>query len=92
MYAQWLHMAADCRSAILQAWTTTRAGFPAQPPHLCWADCLAQLAGNAALLARGVAAQGVLAAEAWADGTLLEGVVDLSDNNIAGWQGKMAAR
>jgi hypothetical protein len=40
------------------------------------ADGLAQLAGDAALLARGVAAQGVLAAEAGGDGPFFEGVVD----------------
>ena len=40
------------------------------------ADGLAQLAGDAALLAGRVAAQGVLAAEAWRDGALLEWVED----------------
>ena len=40
------------------------------------ADRLAQLAGDAALLAGRVAAQGVLAAEAWRDGALLEWVED----------------
>lgn len=40
------------------------------------ADGLAQLAGDAALLARGVAAEGVLAAEAGGDGALFEWVVD----------------
>lgn len=40
------------------------------------ADGLAQLAGDAALLARRVAPQGVLAAEPRGDGALLEGVVD----------------
>lgn len=40
------------------------------------ADGFAQLAGNAALLARRVAAQGVLAAETGRDGTLLEGIED----------------
>lgn len=40
------------------------------------ADGLAQLAGDAALLARRVAPQGVLASEAGGDGALLEGVVD----------------
>lgn len=40
------------------------------------ADGLAQLAGDAALLARRVAPQGVLAAETGGDGALLEGVVD----------------
>ena len=36
---------------------------------------LAQLAGDAPLLPVGVAPQGVLPTEAWADGTLLKGVV-----------------
>ncbi len=40
------------------------------------ADGFAQLARDAALLARGVAAQGVLAAEAGRDGAFFEGVVD----------------
>ncbi len=40
------------------------------------ADGLAQLAGNAALLARRVAAQGVLAAEPGRDGALLKRVHD----------------
>lgn len=52
--------------------------------HLCWADCLAELAGNAALLACWVAAQHVLATEAGADGALLKGVVDL---RCWGWAG-----
>ena len=43
---------------------------------LCRADGLAQLAGDAAFLARWVASQGVLATEARRDGALLEGVVD----------------
>lgn len=43
---------------------------------LCWADGFAQLAGDAALFAGRVAAQGVLATEAGRDGTLLEGVED----------------
>lgn len=43
---------------------------------LCWADGFAQLAGNAALFARRVAAQGVLATEAGRDGALLEGIED----------------
>lgn len=45
-------------------------------PHLGRADGLAQLAGDAALLAAGVAPQGVLSAEAWAERPLLERVVD----------------
>jgi hypothetical protein len=49
----------------------------AAAPHLCRADCLAELARNAALLACGVPAQGVLATKAVADGSLLKGVVDL---------------
>ena len=44
--------------------------------HLSWADGLAELARDAPLLAAGVAAQRVLAAEARAEGALLEGVVD----------------
>src|SRR5262249_6826648 len=40
------------------------------------ADRLAQLAGNAALLAVRVASQRMLATEAWAEGSLLEGVVE----------------
>lgn len=40
------------------------------------ADGLTQLAGDAALLARGVPPQGVLAPEPRGDGALLEGVVD----------------
>jgi hypothetical protein len=40
------------------------------------ADGLAELAGDAALLARGLAAERVLAAEARRDGVLLKGVVD----------------
>jgi hypothetical protein len=48
-------------------------------PHLCWADCLAELARDAALLPGGVPAQHVLAAEAVADGSLLKGVVDLQE-------------
>lgn len=46
----------------------------AQPGHT---HCLAQLASNAALLASGIAAQGVLTTEAWAEGTLLKWVHDL---------------
>lgn len=42
----------------------------------CRADCFAELAGDAAFLAGRIAAQGVLAAEAWGDGTLFKGVVD----------------
>jgi hypothetical protein len=40
------------------------------------ADGLAELAGNAALLASGVTTQSVLTAESGGDGTLLEGVED----------------
>lgn len=43
---------------------------------LCRADGLAQLAGDAALLARRVAPQRVLATETGRDGALFEGVVD----------------
>jgi hypothetical protein len=39
-------------------------------------DGLAELAGNAAFLAGGIATQGVLTAETGRDGTLLEGVED----------------
>lgn len=46
--------------------------------YLCWADCLAKLASDAALLACWVAAQDVLTPETWADGSLLKGVVDLA--------------
>lgn len=44
--------------------------------YLSWANRLAQLARDASLLARGVPPQGVLPAEARAQGALLEGVVD----------------
>lgn len=47
-------------------------------PHLRRADGLAELAGDAALLAGGVAPQHVLAAEARADRALLKRVVDLA--------------
>jgi hypothetical protein len=40
------------------------------------ADGFAELAGDAALFAGGVAAQGVLTAETGGDWTFLEGVVD----------------
>jgi hypothetical protein len=64
--------------ACVLAVSATRARAESTPvPHLCWADCLAELAGDAALLARWVAAQHVLATEAGADGALLKGVVDL---------------
>jgi hypothetical protein len=43
---------------------------------LCRADGFTQLAGNASLFTGRVAAQGVLATETRADGTLLERVVD----------------
>ena len=39
------------------------------------ADGFAELAGDASFLAGGVAAEGVLAAEAWGDGAFFEGVV-----------------
>jgi hypothetical protein len=44
---------------------------------LCRTDGFAELTSDAALLAGGVSAEGVLATEARADGSLLEGVVDL---------------
>jgi len=40
------------------------------------ADGFAEFAGDAAFFTGGVAAEGVLAAEARGDGTLFEGVVD----------------
>lgn len=43
---------------------------------LSWADGFAELAGDAALFARGVTAEGVFAAESGGDGTLFEGVED----------------
>ena len=49
---------------------------------LCGTHCLAQLAGDAALLARGVAPQHVLTAEAGTDRALLEGVVDLNVHTV----------
>lgn len=42
---------------------------------LCGTDCFAQFAGDAAFFAGGVAAEGVLAAEAGGDGAFFEGVV-----------------
>ena len=53
---------------------------------------LAQLAGDAALLARGVAAQGMLAAEARADWCLLKRVVDLAGAGGEGAGGMSEAR
>ena len=47
------------------------------------ADSLAELAGDAALLAGGVATQRVLAAEARTDGALLEGVIDLRSGSVS---------
>lgn len=55
--------------------------------HLCWADCLTELARDAALLACGVAAQDVLTPESGADGALLKGVVDLGGSNGSGGGG-----
>src|SRR6201999_4354224 len=52
------------------------AGLGLDGDGLGWADRLAQLAGDAALLAVGIAAQGMLAAEARAERALLVGVVD----------------
>src|SRR4029077_17720491 len=52
----------------------TRAGFNGD--RLRRADRLAQLAGNAALLAIGVAAQRMFAAETWRDRALLERVIE----------------
>lgn len=43
---------------------------------LCWADGLAQLAGNASLLAGGIATEGMLTAKASTEGALLKRVVD----------------
>src|SRR5262245_7793206 len=51
----------------------TRAGLDRD--RLCWANRLAQLAGDAALLAVRIAAQRMLAAEARRDGSLLKRVV-----------------
>lgn len=44
--------------------------------HLCRADCLTKLTGNAAFLPIGIAAEGVFATEAGRQGPLLKGVVD----------------
>jgi hypothetical protein len=43
---------------------------------LSWADGFAEFAGNAALFARGVATEGVFAAESGRDGTFFEGIED----------------
>src|SRR5690606_26435570 len=51
------------------------AGFRLDGDGLRRADRVAQLAGDAALLARGIAAKGVLAAEARAQRSLLVGIV-----------------
>src|SRR3546814_10128910 len=54
------------------------------------ADRLAELAGDAALLAVGIAAQHVLAAEARADRPLLVGVVDRSEEHTSALQSLMS--
>ena len=43
---------------------------------LSWADGFAEFAGDAALFARGVAAEGVFATESGRDGALFEGIED----------------
>src|SRR4051812_35661596 len=57
-----------------RAVVAARAGLDGD--RLRRADRLAQLAGDAALFAIGIAAQRMLAPEAWRDRVLLEGVVD----------------
>jgi len=54
---------------------TIRAGLGFNGDGLGRADCLAQLASNAALLTRLVTAEGMLPTETGRDGTLLVGVV-----------------
>jgi len=62
--------------------------------YLCRADGLTELAGDAALLTIGVAAQGMLTTETGTDMALLERVVNEHLNTIIGdnqWQGNSSA-
>jgi hypothetical protein len=70
----------------LQLAATIQLLQPSNITHLCGAHSLTELACDAALLSCGVAAQDVLATEAWADGSLLKGVVDLRE--VGGWVGR----